>query len=82
MAMGKIEDALTAYNNAEEFAPDIVEIQFWHAITLADLGRLDEAIHIFQRVFKIEPVWRDILLRLPPTGMLKNDPEMIKKILQ
>lgn len=81
LAAGKIEQALTAYQNAERLAPSIIEIQFWNAVTLADLGKFDQAFSQFKRVFTLEPVWWEVLLRLPPTGMVKNDPDWIHKLL-
>lgn len=82
LAAGQVAEALLAYQSAAKHAPTIVEIPFWNAVTLADLGRLDEALPIFQEVFKAEPIWKEILQRLPPTGMIKDDPVMLDRILK
>ena len=81
LAAGQVADALSAYQAAAKYAPAIVEIPFWNAVTLADLGRLDEALPIFREVFTAEPVWKEVLRRLPATGMIKDDPELLQKIL-
>jgi hypothetical protein len=50
-------------------------------VTLAELGKLDDALPIFRSIFHKEPLWAVLLERLPPAGLLKNDPEMIKQII-
>ncbi len=81
LAAGQVAEALLAYQSAVKYAPSIVEIPFWNAVTLADLGRLDEALPIFREVFAAEPIWKEILKRLPPTGMIKADPALLDRIL-
>jgi hypothetical protein len=61
--------------------PEIDEFPFWHAVTLADLGRVEEALPIFQKVFLANPNWKVIVQRLPASGMLRDDPEMMQRIL-
>ncbi len=70
LGQGAVEDALQAYQMAAGLAPDIVELPFWQAVTLADLGRLEEALPVFQAVFAREPRWRTMLQRLPAAGLL------------
>ena len=48
---------------------------FWHASTLADLGRIEEALPIFQRVFSAEPQWRELFSRLAMVGLSKATPQ-------
>jgi uncharacterized Ntn-hydrolase superfamily protein len=75
------EAAMHKYHAAEKFAPHIDEIPFWVAVTLADSGKLDQALPIFERVFKINPDWAETVKRLPKAGYLRNDQEMMDKIL-
>ena len=75
------EAAMLKYQVAEKFAPNIDEIPFWVAVTLADSGELNKALPIFARVFKINPDWAETVKRLPRAGFLRDDQEMIKKIL-
>ena len=73
--------AMLKYQAAEKFAPNIDEIPFWVAVTLADSGDLEKALPIFARVFKINPDWAETVKRLPKVGFLRDDQEMMKKIL-
>jgi uncharacterized Ntn-hydrolase superfamily protein len=80
MTEKKIEEALKEYAAAERIAPEIVELPFWHAVTLVGVGREAEAIPIFKAVFAKEPVWADLLPRLPAAGLLPNDKELIERL--
>jgi uncharacterized Ntn-hydrolase superfamily protein len=73
-------EASRQYAAAEKLAPQIVEIPFWHAVTLAASGQADEALPIFQRVFAREPVWADLVPRLVPSGILPDDPKLLERI--
>jgi len=81
LSAGNTEAALTAYREAARLAPSILELPFWHAVTLADLGRTAESLPIFAQVFAAEPVWAELLVRLPPVGLLRDDPQMLAEIL-
>ena len=74
--------AMLAYAAAARLAPQIVEILFWNAVSLANVGSLEEALPIFKKVFASEPNWREMLARLVEPGLIKNDPEMLDKILK
>jgi len=58
-----------------------VELPFWNAVSLADTGCLEDALPIFKDVFTREPIWAELLKRLVPAGLIKDDPEMLAKIL-
>ena len=81
LAEGQVEQALHAYQSAAELAPDMDELPFWHALTLADLGRMDEAAPIFEAVFQGNPNWAELVKRLPAAGLLRDDPELLQRIL-
>ena len=66
---------------AAELAPDIVELPFWQAVTLASIGREAEARPIFQQVFAKEPKWAELVPRLPAAKLLPDDPELIARIV-
>jgi hypothetical protein len=65
---------------ASQLAPEIVELPFWHAVTLASIGREAEAAPIFKAVFAKEPVWADLLERLPAAGLFPDDRALIERI--
>jgi uncharacterized Ntn-hydrolase superfamily protein len=75
------ETAAREYAAAESLAPDIVEIPFWHAVTLASSGRVDESLPIFRQVFAREPVWAQVVPRLARSGLLPDDANLIERIL-
>jgi hypothetical protein len=57
------------------------ELPFWHAVTLAELDRMDEAAPIFKSVFLANPNWAELVKRLPAAGLMKDDPELIQQIM-
>ncbi|OPZ79747.1 MAG: hypothetical protein BWY79_00264 [Actinobacteria bacterium ADurb.Bin444] len=77
---GDVAAALESYRVAAALVPDMAELSFWHAVALAGLGRLDEALSLFRTVFEQEPVWADIVQRLPAAGLLPPDAELMKRI--
>jgi uncharacterized Ntn-hydrolase superfamily protein len=81
MMLGDIDSAVDAYGGAEKMVPDSHEMIFWHAATLADAGKVDEAMPLFAKAFAMWPRWREIIPRLPASGLLPDDPELIEKIL-
>lgn len=81
LADGQVEQALSAYRSAAELAPQFDELPFWHALTLAELDRMDEAAPIFKEVFRANPNWAELVKRLPAAGFLKDDPVLLKRIL-
>ncbi len=81
MTEQKVDQALKQYEAASRIAPEILELPFWHAVTLASVGRESEAAPIFRRVFAREPQWAELLTRLPAAGLLPNDPALVKRML-
>jgi len=81
LGAGEVDGALHEYRAAAEIAPENEELPFWHAVTLADLGRVDEALPIFRDVFTRNADWAVLLPRLPKAGLLRDDPEMMRRIL-
>lgn len=74
------EEAKIKYSQAAALAPDLMELPFWQAVTLADTGKLDQALPLFQMIFKQNPDWAELVIRLPAAGLMKDDPEVLKKI--
>ena len=80
MTEKKVDQALEEYKAASALAPEILELPFWHAVTLASIGREAEAAPIFKKVFAKEPIWADLLPRLPAAGLFPNDQALIDRI--
>lgn len=81
LGKGQVEEAMSEYRAAAELVPDIAELPFWHAVTLADMGRVDEALPIFRDVFARDPNLALLVQRLPASGLLRDDPQMMTQIL-
>ena len=77
-----IEKALIEYEKASEFYPENPELPYWASITMASKGNLDKALPIFLDVFKREPRLRTLTPRLVNSGLLPNDKQMLKQILE
>jgi uncharacterized Ntn-hydrolase superfamily protein len=82
LSKGSVEGALAEYRAAAGMVPEIAELPFWHAVALADIGRLDDALPIFRDVFASDPDLALLVQRLPASGLLKDDPEMMTRILR
>ena len=76
----KVDDALREYRAASQLAPEVLELPFWHAVTLASIGREAEAAPIFTAVFAKEPQWVELLGRLPAAGLFPDDAALIGRI--
>jgi len=81
LGAGEVEAALSEYATASAMAPESEELPFWHAVTLADLGRVEQALPIFRQIFSRNPDWAKLLERLPRAGMLSVDEETLCRIL-
>ncbi len=77
---GDFAQASREYAAAETLAPEIVEIPFWYAVTLAASNQVDESLPVFRRVFAREPIWADLVPRLVPPGILPDDDALLEKI--
>jgi uncharacterized Ntn-hydrolase superfamily protein len=77
---GKIEDAMKSYAEGARLAPGNDEILFWQAASLWQLGREKEASPIFRKVFARDRRWVELVPRLVPAGLLKDDPASIRRI--
>ncbi|MFN2155453.1 MAG: Zn-dependent protease, partial [Anaerolineae bacterium] len=56
-------------------------MQYWHAIALANVGRVADALSIFGTVFREDANWRTLTERLPQVGLLDVGEEELAQIL-
>jgi uncharacterized Ntn-hydrolase superfamily protein len=77
----QVEDALREYGAASAMVPESIELPFWHAVALAGLGRIGEALPIFRDVFSRSPEWATLLERLPEAGLLDVSQDTLRRIL-
>jgi len=77
---GNIDAAVQEYQRAEDLLPDESEPIFWHAVTLASVGRVEESLPLFAEAYRLRPAWRELVPRLVPAQLLPDDPEMLERI--
>lgn len=75
------EGALREYGAAEKLVPDSAEMIYWHAVALVNMGRIDESLPLFKRVFAMDKNWIALTPRLPKSGLLPDDPRIIERII-
>jgi uncharacterized Ntn-hydrolase superfamily protein len=76
-----MKSAMEFYGSAEKMFPDNLEMKYWHAVALANNGRVDESLPIFKKIFKADPNWAILTERLPAVGQLTVTKEELQKIL-
>lgn len=76
------EGALREYGAAEKLVPDNAEMIYWHAVALANMGRVDESLPLFRKVFAMDKNWAILTPRLPRSGLLPDDQKLIERILR
>lgn len=83
------ETALREYSAAEQIASTTAgipqsrhaEMIYWHAVALANMQRVDEALPLFARAFQLEPSWRELTPRLVRSGLLPDDAKVLERIV-
>jgi uncharacterized Ntn-hydrolase superfamily protein len=78
---GDLEVALAASGEAGAMFPDNAEMVFWPALILVLAGRLDEALPLFRKAFRLQPSWVETTRRLPAIGLLPDDPALLARIV-
>lgn len=81
LGKGDLQASLIAYQKAAGLAPEITELPFWQAVTMAETGNLEQALPIFQKVFHEDPNWAELLRRLPAAGLFSVEETILLKIL-
>lgn len=73
--------ALTEYRAAAALVPGNLEMDFWHAVALVNMKRIDDAMPLFRRVFASDPNWKELTRRLPRAGLMPDDSALLQKLL-
>jgi len=77
-----MEAALREYAAAEKMFPRNLEMKYWKAVALANNGRMDEALPVFEYVFDRDNNWRELTRRLPSSGLLTVTDTELQDILK
>jgi uncharacterized Ntn-hydrolase superfamily protein len=78
---GDTEAALDAYSTARAMFPDNAEMTFWHGVSLANVGRVDESLPLFEAAFAADDNWRELARRLVPGEFLMVSEDDLARIL-
>lgn len=76
-----IETALREYSAAETLIPENIEMKYWHAVSLVNVGRIEQSLPLFKEIFARDPNWAVLTPRLIGVDLLKIDEVGLKKIL-
>lgn len=79
---GDMKKALKEYGAAEKMFPENLEMKFWKAVALANSGQIEEAKPIFSTVFEADANWKEMITRLPASGILTISEEELQKIIK
>ena len=82
METEEIKKALLEYKKAEQYYPENAELPYWSAVALVNANRLDDALPIFESVFQRNPNLKEMTPRLIKSGLLKDDKEILRKIME
>lgn len=74
------EEAMKAYAEAAKLAPEVVELEFWAAVSAYVNGREAEGLALFRKVFAKERRWVELVPRLPKAGLFPADPKKIAEV--
>lgn len=78
---GDHRGALEAYSSAERLYPENEEVVFWTAVSLANQGRVEDALPLFSRVFQRNENWRTMTSRLAGTGQVRLEEADLRQVL-
>jgi uncharacterized Ntn-hydrolase superfamily protein len=81
MEIGDVEKALVEYNLSSNFYPENPELKYWTAVTLAGIGRLEEALPMFKEVFHKTPELKILTPRIVPSGLLPDEKKLLNQIM-
>ncbi len=73
--------AMNEYNAAMKMFPENLEMKFWTAISLANSGDVENALPMFNEIFKKDKNWKELTKRLVPAGLLTVDKNNLDDIL-
>jgi uncharacterized Ntn-hydrolase superfamily protein len=76
----KSAEAARAYDDAMKLAPDVVELQFWAAVTMYSNDRKSDALALFKKVFAREARWVPLVERLSRVGLFPADPKAVAEV--
>lgn len=74
--------ALREYSAASRLVPDNAEMIYWHAVALVNMGRVEESLPLFKKVFSMDRNWVTLTPRLATVGLIPDDKKLIDRIVK
>jgi hypothetical protein len=62
--------------------PGNIEMVYWHAVALVNMGRVESSLPLFRRAFRADKNWITLTPRLVKVGLLPGDPQILARILK
>jgi uncharacterized Ntn-hydrolase superfamily protein len=81
-AAGDVQGALEQYAAAHAEQPRNAELAFWHGVALAANGREREGRELLEQAYRERDGWRELLRRLPESGLFPDDQELIERLVR
>ncbi len=79
---GDMSNAQHAYTQALKLAPEHREMQFWIGVSWLGMHDKLRARDMLERAFQDDKAdWREVLRRLPASGILPDDPQLIEEMI-
>lgn len=78
----QMKPAMEEYNAAMKMFPENLEMQYWTAITLANDKQVEKAAEMLQKIYKVDPNWRELTKRLPKVGLLNVSGTDLERLLK
>jgi uncharacterized Ntn-hydrolase superfamily protein len=72
--------ALQEYGAAQKMFPDNIEMQYWHAVSLVNIGQLEKALPMFKSIFQQDENWVELTRRIVTNDMLSADKKTLEII--
>lgn len=79
---GDEEQALKEYSAAERLDPDNLEMKYWHAVSLVNIGKFEMALPIFKEIFAANENWKVLTPRLVVPGLLNISEKQHQQLMQ
>ncbi|MFD3002326.1 DUF1028 domain-containing protein [Pontibacter toksunensis] len=79
---GQMQLATQEYGAAEAMFPNNLEMKYWHAITLANNGQVEQAAKMLREIYKKDENWRELTSRLPEVGLLTVSKQNMEKLMR
>jgi uncharacterized Ntn-hydrolase superfamily protein len=81
----EIDRAVQLYGEALALAPDAAtngEAAFWTGVSLVNADRVEQGLPFLRRAQAVHPQWAELLTRLPASGLLPDDPQLIQRLVR